>query len=144
MITMSARLFALVIVLLVAKTGSAQPAIKTRVSVDLRAHPSEIRAALLRFTPLGSDVTKVQEFVSQELQRPGDEPVTVENQAATLGSGERGVKRISVDLGQYYFHPEIILLSAPVLMQREVTAQWVFDQHDRLIDIAVEKKSRLY
>jgi hypothetical protein len=54
------------------------------------------------------------------------------------------VKRISVDLGQYYFHPEIIFLSAPVLMQREVTAQWVFDQHDRLIDIAVEKKNRLY
>jgi hypothetical protein len=29
-------------------------------------------------------------------------------------------------------------------MQKQVTAQWLFDSHDRLINVVVEKKNGLY
>jgi len=31
-----------------------------------------------------------------------------------------------------------------LLMQKEVTAQWLFDSHDRLINVVVEKKNGIY
>ncbi|HEY2614151.1 MAG TPA: hypothetical protein VGI42_00435 [Chthoniobacterales bacterium] len=118
------------------------------VIVDLRAHRGEIRTVLLRHTPLGSSETRVREFISKQLQRSGDTAVTSENQpadgTAAVGSRLRGVKRIKIYLGQYYDHPEVIFLSAPLVMQREVTAQWAFDQHDRLIEIFVDKTNGLY
>ena len=49
-----------------------------------------------------------------------------------------------VFLGQYYDHPEIIFLTAPMLMQKEVSAQWAFDEHDRLIEIFVDKATEVY
>jgi hypothetical protein len=146
---MSIHRFEFILLLLVAIIGPALSDTKQPpVVVDLRAHRAEIRAVLLRYTPIGSSVTKVLEFVSKQLHRAGDAPVAVENQPATgpaaEESGRRGVKRIHVYLGQYYNHPEVVFLSAPLMMQKEVSAQWAFDQHDRLIDIFVDKKSGLY
>lgn len=139
----------LVVALFMAGIGSARSDTKEPpVIVDLRAHREEIRAGLLRHTPLGSSSKSVLEFVSKQLQRTGDATPAVENQAATGPAAEkaheRGVKTIRVYLGQYYDHPEVVFLSAPMMMQREVTAQWAFDQRDRLIDIFVDKKTGLY
>lgn len=146
---MSIRRFEFILLLLITVIGPALSDTKeSPVIVDLRAHRAEIRAVLLRYTPIGSSVTKVLEFVSKQLQRAGDAPVAVENQPATKpAAGESGrheVKRIRVYLGQYYNHPEVVFLSAPLMMQKEVSAQWTFDRHDRLIDILVDKKSGLY
>jgi hypothetical protein len=145
---MSARV-GLVVALFMAGIGSALSDTKeSPVIVDLRAHRPEIRAVLLRHTPIGSSVTSVLEFVSKQLQRTGDAVVAVENQPATgpaaEGSRQCGVKRIRVYLGQYYDHPEVVFFSAPLMMQKEVSAQWAFDQHDRLIEIFVDKTNGLY
>jgi hypothetical protein len=146
---MLARRVGLMVAFLMAGMGAACSDTKqARVVVDLRAHRVEIRAALLQHTPIGSSVTHVLDFVSKQLQRAGDARVAVENHPATgpavEESKKRGVKRIYVYLGQYYDHPEAVFLSAPLMMQKEVSAQWVFDQHDRLIDIFVDKKNVLY
>jgi hypothetical protein len=146
---MSAHRFGLVLLLLMASAGSALSDKKEApVIVDLRAHRAEIRAVLLRYTPLGSSAAQVIEFISAQLGHAGDAPITIENEPATGPAAEestkRGVKRIHVYLGQYYDHPEVVFLSAPLMMQKEVSAQWAFDQHDRLIQIFVDKKTGLY
>lgn len=142
---MSARRFGLVFALFMAAIGSSLSGTQeSQVIVDLHAHRAEIRAVLLQYTPLGSSVKDVVEFVSKQLQRTGEtSPVTV--QPASDGSRPRATKTIRVYLGQYYDHPEVFfLLFAPLMMQKEVTAYWWFDQHDRLIDIVVDKKSGVY
>ena len=94
-------------------------------------------------TPTGSSVKDVMAFISEQLQRaPGISLSTVE--PVKDESHPRAAKAIRVYLGQYYDHPEVVFLSTPLVMQREVTAQWFFDSHDRLIDIAVEKQNGLY
>jgi hypothetical protein len=113
------------------------------VIVDLRAHRGEIRAELLKHTPIGSSVKDVIDFVSNQLQRAGGtSPVTVE--PVKEDSQPHAAKVIRVYLGQYYDHPEVVFLSAPVMMQNEVTAKWLFDSHDRLIDMVIEKQNALY
>ena len=113
------------------------------VIVDLHAHRGEIRAVLLQRTPLGSNVKSVLDFISKQLQEDkGTSPVTVER--VKDGSEPRAVKSVRAYLGQYYDHPEVVFLSAPLLMQKEVTAQWLFDSHDRLINVVVEKKNGIY
>jgi hypothetical protein len=93
-------------------------------------------------------VASVLEFVSKQLERSGDAAIAVENQPAMGPAAEesrqRGVKRIRVYLGQYYDHPEVVFLTAPLMMQKEVSAQWSFDQHDHLLEIFVDKTNELY
>ena len=113
------------------------------VIVDLHAHRGEIRAALLQRTPLGSNVKSVLDFISKQLrQNGGASPVTVE--PVKDDSESHAAKSVRAYLGQYYDHPEVVFLSAPLLMQKEVIAQWLFDSHDRLINVVVEKKNGLY
>jgi hypothetical protein len=113
------------------------------VIVDLHAHRGEIRAALLQRTPLGSNVKSVLDFISKQVQQNGGaSPVTVE--PVKDGSEPRAIKSVRAYLGQYYDHPEVFFLSAPLLMQKQETAQWLFDSHDRLINVVVEKKNGLY
>ena len=113
------------------------------VIVDLRAHRGEIRAALLKRTPLGSGVKSVLDFISKQLQQnEGASPVTVE--PVKDDSEPHAAKSVRAYLGQYYDHPEVVFLSAPLLMQKEVTAQWLFDSHDRLINVVVKKKNGIY
>ena len=119
-----------------------------QVIVHLHAHRAEIRAALLRQTPLGSSTSEVVRFISKQLLHTNAAPATLEDKPASgpaaEASKQRGVKSIRVYLGQYYDHPEIVFLSAPLVMQKEVSAQWAFDQHDRLIEIFVDKKTDVY
>ena len=113
------------------------------VIVDLHAHRGEIRAALLQRTPLGSNVKSVLDFISKQVQQNGGaSPVTVE--PVKDGSESHAAKSVRAYLGQYYEHPEVVFLSAPLLMQKEVTARWLFDSHDRLIKVVVEKKNGIY
>jgi hypothetical protein len=126
----------------VATTTMAQTKEAT-VIVNLHAHRGEIRAALLQHTPLGSNVKDVMNFISKQLQRDGENsPVTVET--VKDDSQPRAAKAIRVYLGQYYDHPEVVFLSVPLMMQREVRARWLFDSHDRLIDLVVDKRNGLY
>ena len=119
-----------------------------KIVVDLHSHRAEIRALLLRHTPPGSTVADVQKFVSTELSRSGYAPPKIENGPATgpaaKGSPRRGVKTIRVYLGQYYDHPEVVFLTTPLFMQKEVSAQWAFDAHDRLVEIFVDKATGVY
>jgi hypothetical protein len=121
---------------------------ETKIPVDLHAHRAEIRELLLRRTPIGSTAPDVLKIVATKLSRSGNGSPKIENGPATgpatKGSRLRGVKKIRVFLGQYYDHPEVIFLTAPMLMEKEVTAQWAFDDHDRLIEIFVDKASEVY
>jgi hypothetical protein len=113
------------------------------VIVDLYAHRGEIRAVLLQRTPLGSSVKSVLNFISEQLQQDKEmSPVTVE--PVKDGSEPRAIKSVRAYLGQYFDHPEVVFLSAPLLLQKEVTAQWLFDSRDRLINVVVEKKNETY
>ncbi len=102
----------------------------------------------LSHTPLGSNIRDVLDFVSKQLQRNENAPVGLTDKPADGEAAEhlkqRGVKTIRVHLGQYYDHPEVVFLSAPMMMQREVNAQWAFDKHNRLVEIFVDKRTGIY
>jgi hypothetical protein len=121
---------------------------EAKITADLHAHRAEIRELLLRHTPIGSKAGDVLKFVATELKRSGSALPKIENGPATgpaaKGSRLCGVKKIRVYLGQYYDHPEIIFLTAPMLTQKEVSAQWAFDEHDRLLEIFVDKATKVY
>ena len=121
---------------------------EAKVAVDLHAHRAEIHQFLLRYTPIGSTASDVLKFAAAELSRSGAGSPKIEKGPATgpatEGSHLCGVTHLRVFLGQYYDHPEIIFLTAPMLMQKEVSAQWAFDDHDRLIEIFVDKATEIY
>jgi hypothetical protein len=121
---------------------------ESRVVVDLHADPAEIRMVLLRYTPIGSEAEDVLKFVAKRLERSGDAPLKIDNGPATgpgaEGSQRRGVRTIRVYLGEYYQHLGAIFLSAPMIMRKQVSAQWAFDEHARLIDIFVDKRTAVY
>ena len=116
--------------------------------INVQKHRAEIRTALLRYTPLGSNPRDVLAFIKKSLLRKGDAAPRLENHSAIGEAAEqsdrRGTKSIRLELGRYLTHPEVIFLTAPIMMEQEVTAQWAFDAHDRLIEIFVDKKSSLY
>lgn len=115
------------------------------MTVDLRSRRSEIRAALLQHTAINSSTHDVVQFITKHLRHKADASVTVvEGPAPSTGKLKRGAKFIRAYLGQYYDHPEVVFLAAPILAQKEVSAVWIFDEHDRLIDIFVDKKTGVY
>src|ERR1700759_5626692 len=91
-----------------------------KVAVDLHSHRAEIRQFLLRHTPIGSTANDVLPFVTAELKRSGAGSPKIENGPATgpatKGSHLCGVTHLRVFLGQYYDHPEVIFLTAPMFM----------------------------
>jgi hypothetical protein len=129
----------------VAALGGAN---EPKVTLDLHAHAAEIRTVLLRCTPIESKATDVLKFIAIWLERSADAPLKIDNAPATgpaaEGSHRRGVRRIRVDLGEYYQHLGAVFLSAPMIVRKRVSAQWAFDEHDRLIDIFVDKRTLVY
>jgi hypothetical protein len=143
------RLAISAVVILVATISPAFGGEKeTKVAVDLHAHRAEIRQFLLRRTPIGSTVNDVLMFVTAELKGSGAGSPKIHNGPATgpatKGSHLCGVTHLRVFLGQYYDHPEIVFLTAPMLMQKEVSAQWAFDGRKQLIEIFVDKATEVY
>jgi hypothetical protein len=120
----------------------------SKVTLDLHVPAAEIRAVLLRYTPIGSKAADVLNFVAARLERSNDEPVKIDNSPATglaaAGSHRRGMRRIRAYLGEYYQQPGAVFLSAPMIMRKRVRAQWAFGEHDRLIDIFVDKRTSVY
>jgi len=135
-----------VVIFLLGQSLSSQGAEPEVVIVDLRSHRAEVRAVLLKHTPLESGTREVVEFISRHLQHNENTPVTVMDGPPPVTSElkQPGAKFIRVYLGQYYDHPEVVFLAAPVLMQKEVCVIWIFDQQNRLIDIYVEKTTGTY
>jgi len=117
-------------------------------AVNVQDHRAQIRSALLHYTPPGSRPQDVLAFIKGRLLHPDDAVPGLENHPAVGDAAEkagtRGVKSIRLELGRYLAHVEIIFLTAPVMEEREVIAQWAFDRNDRLIEIFVDKKSALY
>ena len=88
-----------------------------RVIVDVYAPRVSIRKILLKYTPVGSSITDA--------------------------SRARVVKTI-LYLGHYYKHLGAVFLTAPMVVHEDVSAQWLFDRHGRLIDIMADKQARVY
>lgn len=98
---------------------------------------------LLKHTAVGSSIREVEEFISRQLQRSG-EVLVVAVQPAQVASRRTAAKTIRVNLGEYYEHLGAVFLTAPMIVHKEVTGQWWFNRHDRLIDISVEKHTSVY
>ncbi len=117
-------------------------------TLELQQHRAEIRAALLKETPLGTNSRRVLSVILKRLGGDTEKLPKLENHPSVGPEAEkvkeRGAKSIQLLLGQYYDHPELVFLAEPMLSQREVTAQWAFDEHDRLIDIFIDKLSNVY
>lgn len=111
-------------------------------------HRPEIRAALLKATPLGSTANQVIDFMRKSLLPAAQRPPPVEEhpaQSEAAGdSAKKGVKSIHYMLGSYMDNPALLTLSAPLLLQREVTVDWAFDKDDRLVEIFVDKRTATY
>lgn len=116
----------------------------TAVSIDPNAKRAEIRAQLLKYTPLGSDVKEVIVFIKTKLARGGGgaEPKVL-NRGATGASAKtsdrKGVKVIKVNLGNYFESPALLTLDIPLPWRDSLIAQWAFDKDDRLIEIFLDR-----
>jgi len=130
-------------VLLLIVQSALADAKQGRVIVDLHTPPAEIRQMLLKHTPVGSSVDYVDRFISKQLTVPGSGS-TETVQAVVDPSRPRVAKAIRVYLGHYYKHLGSIFLTAPMVVRERVIAQWWFDRHGRLIDIAVDKQASVY
>ena len=115
------------------------------VTLEPRDARSQIRAELLKYTPPGSGIDDVLTFVKHRLKHKNDAAPHVENGpargAATEGSDKKGVKHIAISLGDYLASPVLLTLAIPLPILMEVTVQWAFDDHGRLIEIFVERKT---
>ena len=130
-------------VLLASTPALSAPTTKLPVKIDLRWHRGEIRNALLRYTPLGTQVKEVVALITKQFPENGNDTV-LKPQPATNKSLPAATEVVRVFLGQYYDHPEVVFYSTPLFMQREVRAQWWFNKEHRLIDIVIEKKNGVY
>jgi hypothetical protein len=109
--------------------------------LDLYAPRTEIRAVLLKHTPIGSSMKEVVKFISTQLRHSGD---ISKAQRAPTPSRPHAVKTIDLNLGEYYQHLGAVFLTAPMIVRREVDAQWWFNRDDQLIDSSVNKRTSVY
>lgn len=138
------RVVAILSLLLLA--GGAAPAETKapRVIIDLDAPRETIRAVLLQYTPTGSSIEYVIGFISKRLERTESGLARITVDPVGIPSQPRVAKTIHVYLGQYYKHLGAVFLTAPMVVHEDVNAQWLFDRHDRLIDVVVQKQGRVY
>ena len=116
---------------------------KRPVIVDIHAPRAAIRETLLKHTPVGSSMADVMRFISKRLETSGSiSPTKAEPAKAALPP--RATKTIRVSLGQYYKRLGAVFLTAPMVVHEDVSALWLFDPNERLIDIVVDKKARVY
>lgn len=126
----------------VAQPASAETK-QPHVIVDIHAPRADIRKTLLNHTPVGSSMGTVENFISNQLEITGG-VLDIRVQPAKASSPSRARKTIRVCLGQYYKQLGAVFLTAPMVVHEEMNAQWLFDRHDRLIDIVVDKQGRVY
>lgn len=132
-----------VAVVVTMNTSSAQQV--PPVLPDLHSHRADIRRALFHATPLGSSAKDVLRVIKKDLQKEDDPTPRLESHSVqTEAAANCGVKSIHLHLGDYLYNPAVIFLSAPMLLQEEVTVDWAFDKDDRLIEIFVDKKTVTY
>jgi len=140
-------LFRLCVAVVVTMTTSSAQQVPP-VLPDLHSHRADIRRALLHATPLGSSAKDVLRIIKKDLQKEGYPTPRLESHSvqtdAAANSPKCGVKSIDLHLGDYLYNPAVIFLSAPMLLQKEVTVDWAFDKDDRLIEIFVDKKTVTY
>ena len=126
----------------IAQPASAETK-QLRVIVNIHAPSTDIRKTLLEHTPVGSSIGAVMDFVSNQLEVTGS-ILDIRVQPVKAPSSLHGTKTIRVYLGQYYKRLGTFFLTAPMIVHEDVNAQWLFDRHDRLIDIVVDKQARVY
>ena len=116
--------------------------------VDPVEHRAEIRATLLKQTPLGSSIADVQRFIRANFAQCISDAATLQSHGAegeaAASSPNKGVKSLQILLGTYIDNPATIFLTAPLLNEKSVTAQWAFDNNGRLVEIFVDKSTKTY
>ena len=119
-----------------------------RPLIDPVEHRSEIRAILLKQTPLGSNLADVQRFIGLNFAQSVADAAKIQPHGAegelAANSPNKGVKSLQISLGAYIENPGTIFLTAPLLNEKTVTAQWAFDKNNRLVEIFVDKTTTTY
>ena len=90
-----------------------------RVIVDVYAPRVRIRKILLKYTPVGSNITDAVRFISKQLVLPASVS-TIMVEPANDASRARVVKTIPVYLGHYYKHLGAVFLTAPMVVHEDV------------------------
>ena len=126
--------------------GTVAPAVadNTPVEITPRDRRVEIRAKLLKYTPLGSSSKEVVAFIKTRLLKKGDPDPVIENHGATgpsaKDSSNKGVKSIKLNLADYIPNPFLLTLSPPMPFHESLTAQWAFDKNDKLVELFLDRK----
>ena len=119
-----------------------------RSLIDPVEHRADIRAALLKQTPLGTTISGVQKVIRANFAQTDADVPPVESHGAegeaAVKSPNRGVKSLRLVLAAYIENPGTIFLSAPLVNEKQVVAQWAFDENGRLVEIFVDKTTRTY
>jgi hypothetical protein len=110
----------------------------TKVRISPRLPEEQIRAEILKYTPVGSSADEVLSFARTRLKHAQIEPDAISPNPVIrhfYGLPKKhpeviGKRSITVLLGRYGFNP---------LARRDVYIGWAFDEGDKLIDVAVEK-----
>lgn len=114
------------------------------VEIELRNRRVEIRAELLKYTPLGASVDDVLQFLNKRLKAGNGAKLRIENHPAVGATAEaskkKGVQSIQLALGQYLTNPALLLLDAPLPLETNVSVQWAFNREGKLIEIFVDKE----
>jgi len=129
-----------------AADGNSQGSQDSQVEIEPRDPRTQIRAQLLKYTPLGSSSKDVLAFIKNRLKPDNADKVAIENKPADGQSAEssdkRGTKRIKLVLGPYLTSPGLILLDIPLPLRNTLTVQWAFDKNDKLVEIFLDRESR--
>ena len=116
----------------------------SRVKINPQDRRAEIRAELLKYTPLGSSSKDVIGFIQTRLLKKGDSAPKIRDHGATGPSAEgaknKGVKIIKLDLGDYLMNPILLTLSPPLPFHESLMAQWAFDDKDKLVELFLDRK----
>jgi hypothetical protein len=114
------------------------------VEIELRNRRAEIRAELLKYTPLGASVDDVLRFLNKRLRAENGAKPRLENHSAIGPTAElsknKGVQSIQLVLGEYLTNPALLLLDAPLPLETAVSVQWAFNHEGKLIEIFVDKQ----
>ncbi|HEY8904103.1 MAG TPA: hypothetical protein VIM48_10355 [Chthoniobacterales bacterium] len=109
------------------------------VRVDPSQPRAQIREKLLALTPLGEAASQVATGLQSRLRLSSGEAFAIRIEPVADSKGKRR-SVIRVVLGKYLTNPVPLTLSAPIPLVAQTTAVWLFDPHDRLLDIVVSKK----
>jgi hypothetical protein len=109
-------------------------------AINPSEHRATIRQRLLEWTPLGESFSNVTTVLGEKFTSPKKTPAFDVKLVLSAADPHVLVKAIRIDFGLYLTNPLTLDLPVPLPMIADTSATWLFDEKDRLTEIAVSKK----